>query len=87
LANFPFHIPPSTLKDNYEQVIRYTLAQEKRLAKQGWTKEFNEEFYKTVERGVFREITPEEMAAWGGPVNCILHGGGPSRRDPTPQRH
>jgi hypothetical protein len=59
------------LKDNYEQVFRYTLAQEKRLAKQGRTKEFNEEFYKTVERGVFREITREEMAAWEGPVNYI----------------
>jgi hypothetical protein len=70
-ATYPFHIPPSTLRDNYEQVFRYTLAQEKRLAKQGRTEEFNEEFYKTVERGVFREITPEEMAAWDGPVNYI----------------
>jgi hypothetical protein len=27
-ATYPFHIPPSTLRDNYEQVFRYTLAQE-----------------------------------------------------------
>ncbi len=47
------------------------MAQEKRLAKQGRTVEFNEEFYKTVERGVFKEITREEMAAWDGPVNYI----------------
>jgi hypothetical protein len=52
-------------------VFKYTLAQERRLAKQGRTEEFNEEFYKTVERGVFKEITREEMAAWGGPVNYI----------------
>jgi hypothetical protein len=70
-ATYPFHIPPSTLKDNYEQVFKYTLAQEKRLAKQGRAEEFNEEFYKTVERGVFKEITREEMAAWDGPVNYI----------------
>jgi hypothetical protein len=38
-ATYPFHIPPSTLKDNYEQVFRYTLAQERRLAKQGRTEE------------------------------------------------
>ncbi len=56
-AMYPFHIPLSTLKDNYEQVIKYTLAQERRLAKQGRTEEFKEEFYKTVERGVFKEIT------------------------------
>jgi hypothetical protein len=62
-ATYTFNIPPSTLKNNYEQVFRYTRAQEKRLAKQGRTQEFNEEFYKTVEPGVFREITPEEMAA------------------------
>jgi hypothetical protein len=38
-------------------VYKYILAQEKRLAKQGRTEEFNTEFYKTVERGVFKEIT------------------------------
>jgi hypothetical protein len=70
-ATYPFHIPPSTLKDNYEQLFKYTLAQERRLAKQSRTEEFNKEFYKTVERGVFKEITREEMAAWDGPVNYI----------------
>ncbi len=28
-------------------------------------------FYKTVERGVFKEISPEKMAAWDGPINYI----------------
>jgi len=70
-ATYPFHIQPSTLRDNYAQVFKYTLVQEKRLAKQGHTEEFNEEFYKTVEHGVFKEITREEMAAWDGPVNYI----------------
>ncbi len=70
-VTYPFHIPPTTLKDNYGQVFKYTLAQEKRLAKQGRTEEFNAEFYKTVVRGVFKEITKEEMDAWDGPVNYI----------------
>jgi hypothetical protein len=70
-ATYPFHIPPTTLKDNYQQVYKYTLAQEKRLAKQGRTEEFNAEFYKTVERGVLKEITKEEMDAWDSPVNYI----------------
>jgi hypothetical protein len=70
-ATYPFHIPPSTLQDNYEPVYRYTLAQERRLAKQERTQEFNAEFYKTMEHGVFKEIGPEEMAAWDSPVNYI----------------
>jgi peptide methionine sulfoxide reductase MsrB len=52
-------------------VYRYTLAQERRLAKQERTEEFNSEFYKTVEQGVFWDIGPKEMAAWSGPVNYI----------------
>ncbi len=52
-------------------MFKYTLAQEKRLGKQGRTEEFKAEFYKTVERGVFKEITREQMAAWDGPVNYI----------------
>ncbi len=81
-ATYPFHIPPTTLKDNYQQVFKYTLAQEKRLAKQGRTEEFNAEFYKTVERGVFKEITKEEMDAWdGGDRRVILHGVLPDGRE------
>jgi hypothetical protein len=58
-----YSAPPRNPQENFEQVRRYTLAQEKWLAKQGQTEEFNKEFYKTVERGVFKEIGPEEMAA------------------------
>jgi len=70
-ASYPFCIPPSRLGDNYEQVYRLTLSQEKRLAKQGRTEEFNKQFYETVERGVFRELSPKEMGEWKGPVNYI----------------
>jgi hypothetical protein len=47
--------------DNYGQVYKYTLFQERRLAKEVRTEEFNKQFYMTVERGVLREIGPEEM--------------------------
>jgi len=70
-AGVQVHLGAGALRDNYAQVFKYTLVQEKRLAKQGHTEEFNEEFYKTVEHGVFKEITREEMAAWDGPVNYI----------------
>jgi hypothetical protein len=52
-------------------VYGYTLAQERRLAKQGRIEEFNAEFYKTMERDMFKEKGPEEMATWDGPVNYI----------------
>jgi hypothetical protein len=71
MATYPFRIPPSTLKDNFEQVYRYTLPQERRLEKQERTEEFNSEFNKTMKRGVFREIGPNETPTWGGPVNYI----------------
>jgi hypothetical protein len=40
-ATYPFRIPPSTLQDHSEQVYRYTLVQERRLAKQERTQKFN----------------------------------------------
>jgi hypothetical protein len=70
-ASYPFCIPATELMDNYNQVYSHTLRQEKRLTKQGRTEEFNKQFYDTVGRGVFKEIEPEEMADWKGPVNYI----------------
>ena len=52
---------PPDLKDNYEQVRGYTVSMEKRLNKQKRTDEFNKQFYDTVDRGVFREISEKEM--------------------------
>jgi hypothetical protein len=40
-ASYPFFIPPSELKDNYQQVKTYTERMEKRLIKQGRVEEFN----------------------------------------------
>ncbi len=60
-ASYPFFIPPSELKDNYQQVKTYTERMEKRLIKQGRVEEFNSQFRDTVERGVFRELSEEEL--------------------------
>jgi hypothetical protein len=57
--------------DIHDQVYRYTMYQEKRLAKEGHTEEFNKQFHETVERGVFKEISRKEMKKWKGPVNYI----------------
>ncbi len=70
-ASYPFFIPPSELKDNYQQVKTYTERMEKRLSKQGRVEEFNSQFRDTVERGVFRELSEEELREWKGPFNYI----------------
>jgi hypothetical protein len=44
---------------------------EKRLIKQGRVEEFNSQFRDTVERGVFRELSAEELREWKGPLNYI----------------
>jgi hypothetical protein len=69
--SYPFCIPATVLMDNYDQVYSHTLRQEKCLAKQGRTEDFNKQFYDTVGRGVVREIGLEEIASWKGPVNYI----------------
>jgi hypothetical protein len=70
-ASYPFFIPPSELKDNYQQVKTYTERMEKRLIKQGRVEEFNSQFRDTVERGVFRELSEEELRELKGPLNYI----------------
>jgi hypothetical protein len=52
--------------DNYSQVYKYTLLQEKRLAKEEQAKEFNKLFYETVKHCIFKEIGLTEMKTWGG---------------------
>jgi hypothetical protein len=68
LLHSPFR---AELKDNYQQVKTYTERMEKRLIKQGRVEEFNSQFRDTVERGVFRELSEEELKEWKGPLNYI----------------
>src|SRR5450830_458158 len=70
-ASYPFCVSPWTLIDNYNQARGCMQAQEKRLVRTKRLAEFNEQFYQTVERGVFRKLTREEMADYKGPVNYV----------------
>jgi hypothetical protein len=76
-ASYPFFVPPSELKDNYQQVKTYTERMEKRLIKPGRVEEFNNQFRDTVERGVFRELSEEELKEWKGqrPPQLYRNGG------------
>jgi hypothetical protein len=70
-ASYPFVEDPNVLVNNKGQALACMKSLEKRLNKQKRLQEFNEVFQETVERGVFREISPEEMKEWKGPVNYI----------------
>jgi hypothetical protein len=70
-ASYPFFIPPSELRDNYQQVKTYTERMEKRLIKQGRVDEFNSQFKDTVNRDVSKELSKEELEGWKGPFNYI----------------
>ncbi len=67
-ASYPFFLPPSELKDNYQQVKTYTERMEKRLIKQG---EWRSSKVSLETRGVFRELSEEELREWKGPLNYI----------------
>jgi hypothetical protein len=72
-----FHYPlvkdPSVLSDNRGQAIAMAAGLERRLERNGQTPAYNAELKQFLERGVIRELTEEEMAAWTGPLNYISH--------------
>jgi hypothetical protein len=70
-AAYPFIENPGVLTDNKGQALACMKSLEKRLKKQRRLEEFNAVFQETVDRGVFRELTKEEMDNWQGPVNYI----------------
>ena len=74
-----FHYPlikdPAVLVDNRQRVIAMAEKQEDRLRKSGQLEAYNKEMEGYVHRGVFKELTDEEMQLWLGAVNYISHHG------------
>jgi hypothetical protein len=70
-AFYPFCVSPRVLIDNYKQARKCMEAQERRLIRSRRLEEFNSQFYDTVERGVFRKLSRQEMADYTGPINYI----------------
>ena len=63
--------PKEALTDNRKQAIAYGLSLEKTLDKKNLTRTFQQEFQKFVENGSLKELTPDEMASWTGPVHYL----------------
>jgi hypothetical protein len=68
-ASYPFIEDPSVLADNKGQALACMKSLENRLKKQNRIDQFNKLFQEIVDRGVFKELSKEEMDAWEGPVN------------------
>ncbi len=59
-ADYPFRMDPSQLTDNRTQAISMMASFERRLKKACREDEFNRLFAEHIERGVFKEVDPEE---------------------------
>jgi hypothetical protein len=70
-ASYPFIEDPGVLQDNKGQALACMKSLEHRLKKQERLEQFNQVFQEIVDRGVFRELSKEEMDNWEGPVNYI----------------
>ena len=70
-VEYPFTEDPQVLPNNRSQVIKIAERTEKKLIKDGNLGRFNEEFYKMIHQNAIREISPNEMEAWAGPVHYV----------------
>ena len=62
---------PAKLYHNIRQAIRIAENEERKLAKEGLTGEFNEKFAEFLKLGTIREISQQEMDSWEGPAHYV----------------
>ena len=70
-TSYAFKQDPSVLQDNYQQAFACMASTERRLKKKNQLAAFDEQFMETVERGIFKEVTQEELEEYKGPINYI----------------
>ena len=75
MIRYPAKGDLSQLKDNRGQALGCAASLEKKLSKNKTRELYNAEFQGYVNRGVFKELSRDEMEAWEGPVNYISHHG------------
>ena len=62
---------PAKLSDNSGQAIRIAESEEKKLAKEGLTEEFNQKFDEFIKLGTLEELSQHEMDSWEGPSHYV----------------
>ena len=75
--HYPFIKDPSVLVDNRFRAEAVARKLEKRLISAGEIEAYDKEMEGYVHRGVFKELSEEEMKQWAGIVNYISHHGVP----------
>ena len=65
-TSYPFITSPSVLQNNNSQAVACMRSLEAKLIKQNRLTEFNEAFKDIMNRGVFKELSPQDMEEWGG---------------------
>ena len=82
-----FHYPlikdPALLTDNRAQAIAVEASVKKKLIKKGQLAAYNDVMKDYIQRGVFKELSQEEMDNWSKPVNYVSHHGVPKPRSAT----
>ena len=58
---------PSKLSDNFGQAVKIAEREEKKLAKEGLTEEFNQKFDEFIMLVTLEEVSQHEMDSWAGP--------------------
>ena len=62
---------PAKLSNNIGQAIKIAENEEKKLAREGLTEEFNDKFEEFIKLGTLREIRQQERDSWVGPAHYV----------------
>ena len=72
-VRYPFSSDPSILVDNSGAAFKRQVAAEKKQLKNGVHAQYVVQFQDMIRRGVVSKVTPEEIEAYQGPINYIVH--------------
>ena len=74
ITGYPWVVPPESLPDNYVAAYSTLCRTERTLARDpAWQATYQLQIEDHLARGVARKLTPEEIAAWDGPVFYLSH--------------
>ena len=80
---YPLIKDPALLTDNRAQAIAIETSVQKKLKKNGQLAAYNDVVKDYIQRGVFKELSQEEMDNWSKPVNYMSHHGVPKPKSTT----
>ena len=70
-VEYAFIDDPKKLSNNFGQALKIAECEERKLAKERLTEEFNDKFDEFLKLGTIEEISQNEMDSWNGPVHYV----------------